>query len=235
MFWRKIFEIAPLSGDYVEFGVYKGGSMIAAHVAAKNWVDRLLNGRADHLVSDCEALHQRVRKLWDERRFVGFDSFEGMPESKGVDSQRVIWPKGTFNCSVEEVKNRLVNEGISDKHLILVKGFFNETLTEITRTSINLKKIAVAHIDSDLYESALLALNFITPMLQNGTVIIFDEWFAYRGHPLMGEQKAFREWQTNHSDWLITEYATHGPYAKSFIVNRREIPQFSDHLAEILE
>jgi hypothetical protein len=239
MFWTKVFEIAPLAGDYVEFGVYKGRSLIAAHAAAQNWVNRLLNGRADHLVKDRGAFYQRVHKLWAERKFFGFDSFEGMPESKGVDSQRIIWQKGTFSHPIDAVHNSLTAAGIPANQIKLVKGFFSETLTDASRLELGLKKIAVAHIDSDLYESAVLALNFITPMLQNGTVIVFDDWFAYRGHPLMGEQRAFREWQEKNTEWLITEYASHGPYAKAFIVNNHEInydaSKLTDPVSAILE
>ena len=233
--FMKAFQLAPMSGDYVEFGVFKGASLIRAYRAAFGWVHQLCHGRADHLVDEPAELRRRVESLWSARRFFGFDSFEGMPEPAGVDRARVIWRKGTFASPLEELQRRLAEAGVPREKVVTVKGFFSDSLTEANRVRLGIERIAVAHIDSDLCESARLALAFITPALQNGTVIIFDEWFAYRGHPLMGEQLAFREWQEAHPDWLVTEYQCAGVTSKAFLVNRRERPVFRDRLAEIVE
>ena len=39
---------------------------------------------------------------------------------------------------------------------------------------------------------ARLALNFITPTLHDGSVIIFDEWYQFHGNPNLGGQRALR-------------------------------------------
>lgn len=234
--FEKLFTLAPLRGDYVEFGVFQGHSMVRAYRAAEAWTRQLLNGRADHLVDDKAALRERVQALWAERRFIGFDSFEGMPEPTGVDRERVIWKPGTFEIAPEEFFRRVEGAGVPDEKLLAVKGFFHETLVPEMREHIGLDRVAVVHIDSDLYESARLALEFVTPALQNGTAILFDEWFAYRGHPDQGEQLAFREWQAAHPEWLVTEYQCAGVTSKAFLVNHAtNRPQWRDALAELLE
>lgn len=234
--FTKVFQIAPLTGDYVEFGVFRGASFVRAYNAARAWSELLVSGRADHLVDDREALYKRVRALWNHRRFYGFDSFEGMPEPEGVDRERVIWQAGTFAAPRETFFGALDRGGVPREKVTAVAGFFSDTLTDARRVELGIERIAVAHIDSDLYASAQLALAFITPALQNGTVIVFDEWYAYRGHPQMGEQRAFSEWLAAHPDWTATEYHTAGVTSKSFILNHRTArTPFVDRLAEILE
>jgi hypothetical protein len=210
--------------------------MARAYRTCSTWIQQLLSGRADHLVEDPAALRERIARLWAERRFIGFDSFEGMPEPQGVDRERIIWRKGTFATPLEEFQRRLDEAGVPREKVVAVKGFFADTLTAATRERLGIRRIAVAHVDSDLYESAALALAFVTPALQNGTVIVFDEWFAYRGHPHQGEQRAFAEWQAANPDWLVTEYQCAGTTSKTFIVNHAtHRTPFADRLAEITE
>lgn len=130
----------------------------------------------------------------------------------------------------------LAAAGVPRDRVATVKGYFADTLNSTTRLELGIERVAVAHIDSDLCESARLALEFITPALQNGTVIVFDEWFAYRGYPDQGEQRAFREWQAANPDWVVTEYLCANVLAKSFVVNHRtRKTQFRDRLAELTE
>lgn len=82
-------------------------------------------------------------------------------------------------------------------------------------------KAAIVNIDCDLYESARVVLRFIESLLTEGTVLIFDDWYTFRGNPNLGEQRAFREWTATLTDWIFTEYQKEGPWRNSFIANRR--------------
>ena len=62
-------------------------------------------------------------------------------------------------------------------------------------------------------------LKFITPLLQNGTVIIFDDWFTYKGMKNKGQQKAVDEWLKSNINISLLEHARYGKSQKSFIVN----------------
>ena len=70
-----------------------------------------------------------------------------------------------------------------------------------------------------LLSSTKQVLNFITPILQNGTILIFDDWFTYKGIKNKGQQKAVSDWIIQNKDISIVEHARYGKSQKSFIVN----------------
>ncbi|MCG2718374.1 MAG: methyltransferase, partial [Nanoarchaeota archaeon] len=72
----------------------------------------------------------------------------------------------------------------------------------------------------DLYESTVLVLDFITEYIQDGTIIIFDDWFSFRGNPNRGEQKAFKEWLKKNPSIKTTEFYRFGWHGNSFITHR---------------
>jgi hypothetical protein len=103
----------------------------------------------------------------------------------------------------------------------IVSGWFNETLNEETLRKYRLKHAAIVHIDSDLYESAKLALTFLKPLLVDGTIIIFDNWYNFKGNPNLGEQRAFKEWLDENPNWIATQYQKEGVWRNSFILNNK--------------
>ena len=50
-------------------------------------------------------------------------------------------------------------------------------------------------IDCDLKESTNYALNFIKPSLQEGTILIFDDFLDYKGSMEKGECGAFEDFK----------------------------------------
>jgi hypothetical protein len=117
--------------------------------------------------------------------------------------------------------SNLTARGVDTQKVKAVKGFFQDTLNETTARQLSLQRAAVVHIDSDLYESARLALRFITPYLGDGSVLIFDDWYQFAGNPDLGEQRAFREWRTGHPEWTVSEFQKEGAWRNSFIVSQR--------------
>lgn len=83
-----------------------------------------------------------------------------------------------------------------------------------------MKAAAALHIDCDLYESTEVALSFVGPLLVDGTILIFDDWYCFKGNPDLGEQRAFKEWAEGQKKWRFTEYHKEGPWRNSFIANR---------------
>ena len=71
----------------------------------------------------------------------------------------------------------------------LVKGFFKETLQGEPKS----KTARVILIDCDLYSSTQLALEYIKPTLQEGTLLILDDFFSYKGSADKGVCGAFNE------------------------------------------
>ena len=53
-------------------------------------------------------------------------------------------------------------------------------------------------------------LKFITPYLERGSVIVFDDWHAFRNNPNYGEQRACREWLKQNPKIKLAELFTYG-------------------------
>jgi predicted O-methyltransferase YrrM len=109
----------------------------------------------------------------------GFDSFEGLKE----DWTGYSLPKGHFSLKGKLPKVR--------KNVHLIKGWFDATIP--TFLAQHPEPFAFVHIDCDTFEGAEAALNLIGPRLVPGTVILFDEYFGYRGWQV-GEFKAWGEY-----------------------------------------
>ena len=108
----------------------------------------------------------------------GFDSFEGLRE----DWKGWAAPKGTFDMggALPPVPTNVT----------LIKGWFDETLPPFLRE--HCEPFSFVHIDSDTYEAASIVLARATDRFRTGTVVVFDEYFGYRGWRA-GESKAWRE------------------------------------------
>ena len=156
----------------------------------------------------------RARKL--KQHLYGFDSFEGLPKSDGVDVHP-NFPEGTFTQSQEDFERVLQNHGINPSTYTLIKGFYREVLTQDLKRKLPLKKAAVIYIDCDLYESTREALYFVVDYLQTGTVICFDDYFCYNGDPDRGESLAKKEFLAEHTRVSMRPYFTYGWHGKAFI------------------
>jgi predicted O-methyltransferase YrrM len=137
------------------------------------------------------------------RRVYGFDSFEGLAE----DWAGAACPKGTFDRggALPPVA----------ANVELVKGWFDATLPAFL--GANRDSFAFAHIDCDTYPAAKIALSAIGPRLAAGTVIVFDEYFGYRGWR-EGEHRAWRE--TAESLGIQSEYVGFSHQQVALIVTR---------------
>jgi hypothetical protein len=131
---------------YLEFGVYEGRSL-------RWWAEHLDNPDA---------------------RFVGFDSFEGLPED---------WRPGLGTGHFKTGSP----PRIDDDRVSFVVGWFDQTLPTFEMPDHDQ---LVVNIDCDLYASADTVLRWLEPHLRPGTLLYFDE-FPDRDH----EMRAFLEFQ----------------------------------------
>jgi hypothetical protein len=137
-----------------------------------------------------------------DRTVYGFDSFKGLPEFwNGLGA-------GHFACEIPKV----------DENVVLVDGWFNETLPKFLET--NKEKVAFIHIDCDLYSSTKTVFNNLKDRMVDGCVIVFDELLDYgddiwREH----EYKAFQEFleETGYQYRCIGRWSTH---KAAFIINK---------------
>lgn len=120
---------------YLEFGVAGGKSM------------RSMAGRFKHVESE----------------FLGFDTFEGLPE------QWQDKAPGTFSM---QGKLPVIN----DKRVRLVKGFFQDTLpTVLEELEMPVRRPILVHYDADLYSSTLFILSTLWHFIPE-YFFIFDEF-----------------------------------------------------------
>jgi O-methyltransferase len=205
-----------IEGDYIEFGVYAGYSFINAY----------------HILHDVFGEHQKlfawrterdaveIKNVWEKMRFFAFDSFQGLPALDRVDRKGRDFAEGKYACTEDAFRENLYKAGVPLNRVVTVAGWFENTCTEETRRAHEMKKAAIVHVDCDLYASAKTALDFVKPLLVDGTIIIFDDWYTFRGNPNLGEQRAFHEWKATMKDWTFTEYQKEGPYRNSFIASQ---------------
>jgi hypothetical protein len=213
-----------IAGDYVEFGVYQGASFQSAYTAFQHG----FSARIAQTSGNAPAEHRAQREaLWKNMRFFAFDSFQGLPELQGVDRKSRDFSIGQYAASENEFRAHLANTGMEMERVAIVPGWFQDTCTIESFARIGLQKIAVAWVDCDLYESAHSILEPITPLLQDGSIIVFDDWFAFRGHPKRGEQRAFNEWQQQHPELMLTPFHQEGTWRMSFIVSYSDEFQYS--------
>ena len=213
-----------IDGDYLEFGVFRGASFLHAYhaliKAKEDWesIERTYSAYSDR--RRAEEAYTQVENI--ERRFFAFDSFDGLPEPEGIDRNSARFTEGRYDCSEEEFRNILLDNGVVLDKVITVPGYYEDSLSDGVKQTYDLEKAAIIMIDCDLYESTKLVLKFVTDLVVDGTVIIFDDWFNFKGNPDMGEQRACREWLEDNPHIGLTPYIRWSMTQFSFIVNLRE-------------
>lgn len=203
-----------VEGDYLEFGVFQGNSLIAAFTTIRS----VFRQRASHEIHSSE-YRKQVLALWEKMRFFAFDSFQGLPQVGSIDRQSKDFVEGKFAYGVSSLERNLRKGDVDLNKVTIIPGWFEQTCTAAAIERYQMKAASIVHIDCDLYESAKVALKFIEPLIVDGTVLIFDDWYCFRGNPNLGEQRAFAEWKHSKPDWIFSEYQREGPWRISFIAS----------------
>ncbi|MBL0686995.1 MAG: hypothetical protein JJV94_04125, partial [Sulfurospirillum sp.] len=89
-----------------------------------------------------------------------------------------------------------------------------------TNEICNDEKCAVIFIDTDLMNPSIIALNFIKSILQEGSIIILDDYFAYKGDSSKGTSGALKHFLQNNPEVILREYYKYGHGGISFVVER---------------
>lgn len=168
-------------GDFVECGVWKGGSMMA--------VARTLLEIGD-----------------TTRRLYLFDTFEGMPPPADVDcdfrgesatdilareerERSIYWAY----APIEEVRRNLAATGYPADKLVFVQGKVEDTIPVQAPD-----RIALLRLDTDWYESTRHELVHLYPRLSAGGVLLIDDY----GH-WSGARRAVDEYLADHDLRLL--------------------------------
>ena len=183
-------------GNYLEFGVFTGSSFNYA-IKTNKKIEKLFGK------TECE--------------FIGFDSFKGF----GNVNEEDVHPGFTDQIfSVNEKKViRNINKIAKGQKMRLIKGFYQDTIMNKTTLDLNItNKSRVVMIDCDLKESTKLALEFIRSSLQEGTILIFDDFLDYKGSIEKGECGAFEDFKNAYPNFLFRRAFDYGYRGRAFIV-----------------
>ncbi len=195
---------SEIRGAFYEFGVSSGQTATFAMNAARNLAAPPPAGGLD--------------------RFFLFDSFKGLPkiEDPGdtLEGYSAIW-EGRFAVGEADVRAAIEKAGHALDPVTFVSGFYEQSLTRPeTLALVADEPAALVHIDCDLYSAARDALVFVQSRMLDGAILMFDDWFIYRGRPDRGVQKAFHEWVCQ-SDLIVQEYFRYHWAGVAFICNTR--------------
>ena len=213
-----------VEGDYYEFGCFNGASFVKAYKLINYYNNEWNNfERTSQAFSDKDLAKKAFSEMSIYKpSFYAFDSFKGLPEIKNIDKNHPIFSKGRYDCTRESFESNLKNNNVDLSKVNIIEGFYEDTLNNKIKDKFNIKKASIILIDCDLYNSAKLVLEFITDIIQDGTILIFDDWFAYKGNPLKGEQLATKEWLEKNKNIKLIPFSRFGIYQKSFIININE-------------
>ena len=172
-----------IDGDFVECGVWRGGSCIAA-------------GKIFELIGS-------EKQVW------AFDTFEGMTEPSSHDEHIAFGASGkrrslidiykaSFNgkhsewafASLEDVTDNIQKSGLNLSSFRLIRGDVCQTLKDPKKLP---NAISVLRLDTDWYESSFLEMEVLYPLLSKSGVFIQDDY----GH-FSGAKKAVDEYFTKH-------------------------------------
>ena len=150
-----------INGCFVECGVWRGGSSMAVALTL------LQEGRND-------------------RHVYLYDTFEGMtlptkhdrsPEGTLAETQLARDPDVRCIASLDEASANMASTGYPADHLHFIKGPVETTLPASAPT----EPIALLRLDTDWYESTRHELVHLFPRLQEGGILIIDDYGHWSG------------------------------------------------------
>lgn len=197
LFWHC--AVDQLSGNYLEFGVAHGHSMRAAYLAEKSSFSKTIG----------------VRRI--PRTLIGFDTFEKFVSSSVLDVHST-WEGDLFNLPLHTIKRRFRK----NPNVCFVKCDASTLADEksfVRQEELGIiGKSAIILFDMDLYEPTLGALRWSRQTFQQGTFLVFDEFFSFAGNPNKGECLAFTKFLEENPDVSVREVDTYGAGGKIFVV-----------------
>ncbi len=155
-----------ISGDFVECGVWKGGSAL---LIAKMLADKNILNRKIILYDTYEGMSEPTEQ---DKNIAGQPATSLLQESS-IEIQDSIWCYSSF----KEVKHNLSLSGLLPESIVMIKGKVEDTIP----TQLPTKSISLLRLDTDWYESTKHELNYLYPLLNKNGVLIIDDYGHWEG------------------------------------------------------
>lgn len=147
-----------IEGDLVECGVWKGGNVLG-------------------MMEYCQRYNIN-KNIWL------YDTFQGMTEPSDIDvdihnspAKKILQSIKCY-CPIDNVKENLSKSSFPQKNLRYVVGDVNITL----KNNDNIPSaISLLRLDTDWYDSTLIELTVLFPLLSNNGILIIDDYGHWNG------------------------------------------------------
>jgi hypothetical protein len=160
-------SVMEIPGAIVECGVFKGASLIR-FAAFRNLLGSPFT-----------------------KKIIGFDTFDTFPETEYAEDkkfrQRFVSAAGEKSISRKQLMEVLRHKG-TDESLELVEGDITKTVPDYVKNHPELR-ISLLNLDTDIYEPAVTALEYLYPRIVTGGVLLIDDYGVFPG-----ETKAVEEY-----------------------------------------
>lgn len=152
-FKRIIHNCRNISGDFIEFGTYKGFSLA--------WIAYLLQ-----------------REKIFNKKIIGLDGFIGVPYTDGEIPRFSFSDSSLQLCRNHLYENNFLKDNIK-KNIFVEQALFNESnkILKILKNK-NLKKFCFIHIDCDVFQSVIEIFDLLLEnnLIADRTYVLFDDY-----------------------------------------------------------
>ncbi|CEK33969.1 CalS11,Macrocin-O-methyltransferase (TylF) [[Clostridium] sordellii] len=150
-------KIVNIPGEVLEFGVYKGASIIRF------------------------ATYRELLENTYSRKIIGFDIFGEFPKTDNDDDNKFIQrfeEQGGNGISKEALEDFIKYKKINN--IELIKGNVFDTLDEFLEKNKQIK-ISLLHLDLDVYKPTKFILEKLYERMIPGGIIVFDDYGTVKG------------------------------------------------------
>lgn len=160
----KYLQDNKIDGDFVECGVWKGGSVMAMVLASRKFVG------LERKIWLCDTFNGMTPPISDDTQFDGIPAKNLLEKDEKKVSN--VWAVS----GLEEVKSNIDALGYPNDLLDYIIGPVEVTLPKLT-----IGKISLLRLDTDWYESTKIELEILFPKLVKGGVLIIDDYGHWKG------------------------------------------------------
>ena len=154
-----------IAGDFVECGVWRGGSMMVVAITLK---ELGVNNRKIYLYDTYSGMSQPTQ--------LDYTIYDQEYALINWENNRKKDHNNWCFIPIAEVRRNMAKTGYPQNNLIFVKGKIEETIPKKIP-----KQIALLRLDTDWYESTKHELIYLYPLLSQNGVLIVDDYCSWAG------------------------------------------------------